>query len=157
MKQIPKTSDSIKANGTVFDRFRQKAEEIGLRLVRAYTYNTPIDKGKYRLFQIALKLCKYPHNALNVVVKDGRKFTVDLTTGMQETLFFHGIYEKVITAISSELITEGDTCIDVGANFGWYTPFFARCVGPAGSAPAFEPVTMMVTQLQRNREVLGES
>src|SRR5258706_1744459 len=157
MKQIPKTSGSIVANGNTFGRFRQKAEEIGLRLIRAYTCNTPVDKGKYRLFQIALKLCKYPHNSLSVAVKDGRKFRVDLTTGMQETVFFHGVYEKAITDISRELIVAGDTCIDVGANFGWYTTFFSVCVGPTGSVHAFEPVPRMFSELKHNCELLGDN
>src|SRR5258706_15425345 len=124
MKQIPKTSGSIVANGNTFGRFRQKAEEIGLRLIRAYTCNTPVDKGKYRLFQIALKLCKYPHNSLSVAVKDGRKFRVDLTTGMQETVFFHGVYEKVITDISREFLIDEVTCIYVGTNYCRSTTFF---------------------------------
>src|SRR5260221_5461286 len=140
MEQPAKISDPLTENGTVLDRFRQKAEEMGLRLVRAYTFNTPIDKGKYRLFQIALRLSRYPHRSLVVVVKDGRRLQVDLTTGMEETVFFHGVYEKVITAISRELIQEDDTCIDVGANFGWYTTFFSVCVGSRGSVHAFEPV-----------------
>ena len=96
-------------------------------------------------------------NSLNVVVKDGRKFTVDLTTGMQETVFFHGVYEKAITAISRELIAEGETCIDVGANFGWFTTFFSVCVGPTGFVHAFEPVPRMFGELKRNCDLLGDA
>lgn len=135
--------------------FAQKAEELWLRAVRLYTFNTPIKKGKYRLFQLALKACRHPHRSLRVDLKDGRKLWVNLTTGMQETVFFHGEFEIPITSIARQIVKAGDTCIDAGANYGWYTTLFANVVGKAGSVHSFEPVPQTFAELKRNYELLG--
>lgn len=127
--------------------------EFFLRLVRTYTYYTPIKKGKYRAYLTALSfLKKRPHSML-IEVRDGRQFYVDLNTGMQETLFFVGEYERSITEIFSQLICEGDVCIDAGANFGWYTTLMSMRAGPMGEVHSFEPLPKVFAELGRNRSL----
>jgi FkbM family methyltransferase len=134
---------------------RQTIEEKLLRLVRLYTFNTPIKKGKYRLYQTALRFCKYPHSSLSVRIGDGRRFVANLTTGMQEGVFFLGEYEAVLTKIAGALVSEGDVCIDVGTNFGWYTSLMAMRIGPTGAIHAFEPMPQSFDELKQNYELMG--
>lgn len=134
---------------------RRKLEELWLKAVRLYTYNTPVSKGKYRLYESALALCADPPDSIRTRVKDGRRFWVNLTTGMQETVFFLGEFEKEITRIASSLIKPGDVCIDVGANFGWYTTLFYTLTGKDGVVHSFEPVPVTFRELKRNYELLG--
>lgn len=134
---------------------RSKLDEAWLRAVRLYTYNTPISKGKYRLYEAALKLCARKPDSIQVEVKDGRQFWVNLTTGMQETVFFLGEFEKEITKIAASLIREGDICLDVGANFGWYTTLLRNRAGDTGAVHSFEPVPATFRELKRNYELLG--
>ncbi|HMT09460.1 MAG TPA: FkbM family methyltransferase [Pyrinomonadaceae bacterium] len=133
----------------------QKLEEYWLRGVRFYTFNTPVKKGSYRLFTYALALCRHPHRSLRVDLKDGRKLWVNLTTGMQETVFFHGEFEVPITEITRQLVDVGDTCLDIGANYGWYTTLFASVVKDQGEVHSFEPVPVTFAELTRNRELMG--
>jgi FkbM family methyltransferase len=135
--------------------FRRKLEELWLSAVRLYTYNTPISKGKYRLYESALRLCSDPPDSVRTQVKDGRQFWVNLTTGMQETVFFLGEFEKEITRIAASLVKKGDVCIDVGANFGWYTTLFYTLAGEGGSVHSFEPVPLTFRELKRNYDLLG--
>ena len=128
--------------------------ESWLRFIRLYTYYTPIRKGKYRLYQTALKLVKERPRELLTTVRDGRRFVVDLTTGMQETLFFIGEYERFITRVAEKLIGQGETCVDAGANFGWYTTLMSERVGPNGLVLAFEPMPRTFNELSRNRDLL---
>lgn len=127
--------------------------ELFLRAIRLYTYNTPIAKGKYRLYQTALKLIRKRPTALPTVTKDGRRLIVDLTTGMQETAFFIGEYEQSITETAEQMIAPGDVCLDVGANFGWYTTVMSLRSGEKGAVHSFEPMPKTFLELQRNREV----
>lgn len=126
-----------------------------LKAVRLYTYNTPIAKGKYRLFQTSLGLLKEKPTAIYARSKDGRRFIADLTTGMEEMLFFLGEYEPAISMIARRLIRNGDICLDVGANFGWYTTMMAVLAGSDGEVHSFEPVPKTFAQLKRNTELLS--
>lgn len=103
---------------------RKTLERFFLKSIRFYTFNTPIKKGKYRLYQTALKLCRYPPTQLETKTDDGRHFSIDLSSGMQESVYFIGEYERAVTELISAIVKAGDVCLDVGANFGWYTmPF----------------------------------
>ena len=42
--------------------------------------------------------------------------------------------------VYAEVVREGDTCFDIGANVGWIALFLARTAGVAGKVIAFEPV-----------------
>ena len=134
---------------------RRTIEEIWLRLVRLYTYNTPIIKGKYRVFQMALGFCKLKHESLWGRSRDGRQFSVNLTSGMQEHVFFFGEYEKMLSRIAASLIGNGDICVDAGANFGWYTTLMAKGCGPSGEVHAFEPVPQSFHELSKNYALAG--
>ncbi len=124
--------------------------ELYLRLVRLYTYYTPVRKGKFRIYLGALSYLKTRPRRMLTRIRDGRRFYVDLTTGMQETLFFVGEYERAITEIVSGMINDGDTCIDVGANFGWYSTLMSMQAGASGEVHAFEPVPNTFAELRLN-------
>lgn len=134
---------------------RRSIEEKFLRLIRLYTLNTPISKGKYRLFQLALRMCGLRHERMPVRLPDGRCFSVDLSTGMQDTVFFLGEFEPVLSGIAEKLIGEGDVCIDAGANFGWYTSLMALNCGGGGQVHSFEPMETTFRELERNIEIMG--
>lgn len=140
---------------TLGNKLRSTIEEIWLRAIRLYTYNTPINKGKYRLYNLALSLCQHLPTETTVTVKGGRKISVDLTTGMTGTVFFFGEYEEKVTKIVSSLIRKGDVCLDIGANFGWYTTLFHEKVGIEGEVHAFEPVPKTFIELKRNYELMN--
>jgi FkbM family methyltransferase len=59
---------------------------------------------------------------------------------MYRTVYYWGDYEPLNTKVYRRIIRSGDTVVDVGANFGWFTACFARWVGKAGCVHAFEPI-----------------
>ncbi len=126
-------------------------------MVRIYTYNTPIPKGKHRLYLLALSLVGEPPKQLVASAHDGRRFVVDLATGMQTTVYFLGEYEKPVSTIVETLIQDNDckVFLDAGANFGWYTSLFHKYAGGKGEVHAFEPVPSIFENLSRNWELMG--
>jgi FkbM family methyltransferase len=74
---------------------------------------------------------------------------------MQTTLYFLGEYEQDITEKVALLVRKGETCLDVGANFGWYTTLFRRLVGGGGAVHGFEPVPSIYHELEQNWELIG--
>ena len=119
------------------------------RLVRAYTRHTPVSRGKYRLMVIGERWWAgaYPPTT---TTRDGRVLLLDRDSGMSGTVFWLGEYEKAISQVVRGLILEGDTTIDVGANFGWYTTLFAQLCGPRGEVHAFEPLPEAADWLARD-------
>jgi FkbM family methyltransferase len=134
---------------------RQNIEEIFLRLIRLYTFNTPVKRGKYRLYQTALALCKERHEALPVRMPDGRRFLANLSDGMQETVYFLGEYERELSNITGRLIRKGHVCLDIGANFGWYTSLMVLACGASGQVHAFEPLPASFAELEKTYKLLG--
>ncbi|HEX6278390.1 MAG TPA: FkbM family methyltransferase [Pyrinomonadaceae bacterium] len=121
-----------------------------LRLVRLYTHYFPLRKGKYRLIQLIRRAFPHYSSTLRSKSLDGRSFDVDLSTGMYDTLYFLGEYETFITSVIGRIVSQGDVCVDAGANFGWYSTFLADRVGSTGRVHAFEPVPSTFEELRRN-------
>lgn len=64
---------------------------------------------------------------------------------------YHGLGKPYVEiAILREIIRQGDTIFDVGANTGQYTCLFGYIVGPNGAVHAFEPLPPTFCELQRN-------
>lgn len=137
------------------DVLRKTIERLWLKSVRFYTFNTPIPKGKYRLYQTALNLCRYPPTQIETRIRDGREFLVDLTEELHQGVFFLGEYERAVTDIILSVVLSGDVCLDIGANFGWYTTLLSRaCL--EGEVHAFEPMPDVFGELKQNLELAGE-
>ena len=120
-----------------------------LKLLRLYTYYSPIAKGKYRLASAVLRDRGLPSDAL-VRAKDGRVFRCDLRQPAWRDVYLLGTYEPMDTAIVSKMIARGDVVLDIGANIGWYTTLFRRLVGSSGAVHSFEPVPSAFAQLKMN-------
>ena len=61
-----------------------------------------------------------------------------------------GRYEAVEIALMRRFLRAGDVIVDVGANVGYLTRFFAQAVGPLGKVYAFEPNPLIFPLLRRN-------
>ena len=85
-------------------------------------------------------------------VPDGRRFHIGpdwiywaIHLGME--------FEPDPTAVVRVLVRDGDTSVDVGANFGWYTSLCAIAAGPTGHVFAFEPVPSTFDRLTENLQL----
>jgi FkbM family methyltransferase len=104
-----------------------------------------------------MRLSKYAPDDIIVSTVDGRRLHADLSTGMCESLFFQGEYERAVTLMITKVVESGDVCLDVGANFGWYTTLLQKLCGSSGAVHAFEPVPDTFVTLQNNVELLSDS
>lgn len=120
------------------------------RLVRIYTFHSPIEKGKYRLSEIALKLNGDVEKQTAIKTKDGRKLVFPVGNLSYRFVYFIGEYEPAITNIMRKLIKSGDVCLDIGANVGWFTTLFQKLVGAGGAVHAFEPIPSTFELLSKN-------
>jgi FkbM family methyltransferase len=89
-------------------------------------------------------------------VSPGFKFFVDANDQtMTPHFLYDGGFEANITALFSKLVHPGDTVLDVGANYGYYTMLAAIGVGPQGRVYAIEASPANFAFLKRNVFVNG--
>ena len=65
-------------------------------------------------------------------------------------LYFFGTWEPEISRFMAEHITRGSTCIDIGANVGYYTLLMSRATGDEGRVYSIEPSPSALKRLQEN-------
>jgi FkbM family methyltransferase len=125
------------------------------RLVRLYTFHTPIRRGRHRLADVALARWRDLPSSLEVVTRDGDRLVVDPRSTMWRYAYFHGEYEPALSRLVARVVRPGDVCLDIGANIGWYTVLLARLAGPAGTVHAFEPNPPVFARLEENLRLAG--
>lgn len=60
-------------------------------------------------------------------------------TGIAPHLSLEGYWESWVTVAVARMVRPGWRCVDIGANFGYYTMLLADAVGPEGYVAAIEP------------------
>lgn len=66
-----------------------------------------------------------------------------------------GAYEPETSALLAELLTRGDSFVDVGANNGYFTVLASQLVGPTGTVLAVEPNPRALERLEQNLRLNG--
>jgi FkbM family methyltransferase len=69
--------------------------------------------------------------------------------------FLWGQYEPATTTVVMEVVTDGDTIVDVGAHWGYFTLLAASLCGERGRVFAFEPHPRNFSLLTKNVEANG--
>ncbi|MBD0285159.1 MAG: FkbM family methyltransferase [Flavisolibacter sp.] len=59
--------------------------------------------------------------------------------GIAPHLMLEGYWESWLTQLLAKIIRPGFVCLDVGANFGYYSLIMSELCGPEGKTIAFEP------------------
>lgn len=83
------------------------------------------------------------------------QFHCNLQDGIAREVCFTGMYEPQETLILRNLLRPGQTFLDVGANWGYFTLLAAHCVGPAGYVISLEPDPRLYPQLRFNIDLNG--
>ena len=65
----------------------------------------------------------------------------------------YGEYCERAIVVFDQMLSPGQIVIDIGANIGWQTLFFARKVGPEGNVLAFEPQRLVFQTLCGNMAI----
>jgi FkbM family methyltransferase len=82
---------------------------------------------------------------------DGRRirFWCDLRNALAREVFFLGSYEPQETLLLPALLRPGDTCVDVGAHWGYFSLLAAARVGSTGRVVAVEADPRVFATLER--------
>jgi len=90
-----------------------------------------------------------------IIIQDGIKYEVDITEGIDLSLFLFGNFQKHVTHNKLVSLPKDATIIDIGANFGVMSLQFAKA-SPEGKVYSFEPTHYALGKLKRNLELNPE-
>ena len=65
-------------------------------------------------------------------------------------IYHYGIFDKIVPETIWRLLSNGDTCLEIGANIGQNCLLMAAKVGKTGHVLAFEPHPEIFTELKEN-------
>jgi len=112
--------------------------------------NLPITKLKLFIARILFLLIKPVYGTKKRIIKrKGLFFEVDITEGLDLSLFLFGSFQQHVSDNKYLLLPEDAVILDVGANVGIMSLHFARN-SPFGKVYAFEPTHYAFEKLERN-------
>ena len=124
------------------------APPLWIRLGAAIVRRLPA--GRYRVMN---RWCRRPPGPFLGTLGDevgGAKFNCDLRDSTAREACFTGKYEPQETAIVLGVLRPGDTFVDVGANWGYFTLVAAARVGNTGRVVSVEPDPRLFEMLEGN-------
>ena len=74
---------------------------------------------------------------------------------MYRDIYLYGEYEHILTQCIQRIVKPGFTCLDVGANFGYYSVLLAKAIQDEGAVHSFEPVPFIYNLTRETMELNG--
>lgn len=125
-------------------------------LAAYYLRHTPIEKGRYRLLTLVRPIGRKIGHTLGwrrIRTKHGFRMNLNLQDWIPQDIFIMGEFEPATSAVAKQLLRKGDIVVDVGANIGYFSLLFSRCVGAEGRVYSFEPVPKLASALHKNADL----
>jgi len=83
-------------------------------------------------------------------LRNGMRFIGPARDFVSRAAYLFGDLDPKITHLCSEIVREGDTVVDIGANFGLFSLYASSAVGKTGAVHAVEPQPSLVRQLKKS-------
>lgn len=124
-----------------------------LRLARKIYHTLPLGGVRKILTPISRKLRNVEVGKTTTQKINGITLELDLGELIDYEIYREGCFEKDTHKRLNELVKEGMTILDVGANIGAHSFFMAQNAGPKGHVYAFEPASYAFKKLQTNAKL----
>src|SRR5919109_5225137 len=119
-------------------------------LLRAYIRWAPWRLGKRTLWTWAGEALARQRRSFVARTRYGFRIAGDQSLIMPRCIYWFGVWEPPLSRWIRGALGPGDTFVDIGANFGYFTLLAARAVGPEGSVVAVEASRASVRRLEEN-------
>lgn len=108
-------------------------------------------KGQFRIFMSLFKR-DILKGKVTITKPLSGNFSVNVNTNnfIDAAIYFTGDYEPYLKKQYKQLINPSDYVLDIGANIGFHTMYFAELCGPEGLVFAFEPIQLNYAALLDN-------
>ncbi|WP_316804870.1 FkbM family methyltransferase [Pedobacter nototheniae] len=125
-----------------------------LNTICRFILNRKPFKGQLRLFfwLYNSKLLK-PVQTISRPLKKQFRLKLNTQHYIDACIYFTGDYEPYLKTHYKKYVSEGMTVLDIGANIGFHTLYFATLTGTKGKVIAFEPIEDNFNILKENIEL----
>jgi len=125
-----------------------------LSFFRWYFSKFPVRMGKMPLLNFISWLGLTKNVKTQKTFDENIKINLDLEDWIQKQIYFFGRYEveKKETMLWKNILKEGQTIFDIGANIGYYSLLASKRIGD-GRIYAFEPVKQTFERLTKNVKI----
>lgn len=108
-------------------------------------------KGQFRIFSWLYlnKWLKEVETKISPIIGNF-KININTKNYIDACIYYLGDYEPNLKIHFKRLIKENDTVLDIGANIGFHTLYFAELTGVNGKIIAFEPIPINFKTLKNN-------
>jgi FkbM family methyltransferase len=111
-------------------------------------------KGQFKIFLWLLKNHKLKQiKCICKPIIGNFNINVETKNFIDASIYYTGDYEPYLKKHFKNLIKKGDFILDIGANIGFHTLYFAELTGVNGKVFSFEPIPINFDALQRNIEL----
>jgi FkbM family methyltransferase len=86
----------------------------------------------------------------------GGRMEVDIRETVSSEVFIHGVFEPELSSFFHDHLRPGQTFVDVGAHYGYFSLLAAHRVGPEGRVVSIEPCERTSWRLYRNTKDLPQ-
>jgi FkbM family methyltransferase len=122
----------------------------------SFLHNLPLTKIKITIAKIMYRFARIVYGKQpRVITRKGIVYEVDLSEGIDLSLFFFGGFQQYVSNNWFYKFPEDAVVIDVGANFGMMSLQFAKAT-PHGTVYSFEPTHYALSKFKRNLELNPE-
>jgi FkbM family methyltransferase len=121
-------------------------------VTRWYLTRFPLQKGKWHIWTMIQSMLDRSPAEVEVRVREGWTMRLTLSEEVDRLIYFWGAYEPNESWIIQQVLRDGDTFVDIGANIGYFTLLGSRCVGSYGRVIAFEACPDTASRLAGNLE-----
>jgi FkbM family methyltransferase len=130
---------------------REKASVEPMWLSAAAGIVKRLPRGRYRAMDALSRAVHIPAFTARFPRSDGGLvFECDLRNSLAREVYFTGQYEPQETALLKALIKPGQTFVDVGAHWGYFSLIAAEKVGASGRVLSIEADPRLFRTLSRN-------
>jgi len=114
----------------------------------------PFFRGQDRIFSYLFTNHKLKKEVqISEPLEGNFKVYCDTSTWIGGKIAYTGDYEPELKKVFKSIIKPGDFILDIGANIGFHTLYFAQLTGNMGKVTAFEPVSHNYAALKKNIEL----
>jgi FkbM family methyltransferase len=134
----------------------ERLRSLLIDALRFYLVRTPINRGRrFVSATFFMPLLPKPPASFVATLPGGGIVRLLYTEALGLTHFTSGAFEEAEIHFLRQLLSEGQTVIDVGANIGYFTVSLALAVGPSGRVFACEPERENQRRLEENIRTNG--